>query len=169
MAVGLGLYKLQEWLLELYRRKIAYQDENGMICVLPEVAERFALGVKKDCAFVVMPDLEKQWAQALIWSHAAMREGKPTLYLVAEPIKIDGVDTPAFGMSFVIGDAHRAKSLEQHPTLELRCFVKNPDRWGVSEESFATMPLVVVEEDENVFNARKKRTLKSSTSIGGRR
>lgn len=163
------MYKLQEWLIELYRRKIAYQDESGMICVLPEVAERFALGVKSDHAFVVMPDLEKQWAQALVWSHAAMREGKPTLFLVAEPIEIDGVDSPAFGMSFVIGEEYRARALEQHTTLELRFFVKNQDRWGVSEEAFASMPLVVVEEDENVFAAGKKRILKSTTRFGGRR
>lgn len=168
-VVALGLYKLQEWLLELYRRKIAYQDDDGVICVYPEVAERFALGVKEDCAFVVMPPLETEWAKVLVWSHAAMREGKPTLFLVAEPVEIGGVDTPPFGMSFTIATEHLAKALEQHATLELRRFVKSQERWGVSQEAFTSMPLVIVQEDDNVFEVGQKKKLKSSKSAGGRR
>lgn len=167
-AVNLGLYKLQEWLLELYRRKIAYQDDDGVICVYPEVAQRFALGVKEDCAFVVMPPLEVEWAKVLVWSHAAMREGKPTLFLVAEPVEIGGVETPPFGMSFTIATDHLAKNLENHATLELRRFTKTQQKWAVDQESFASMPLIVIEEDENAFEVKQRKKLKSGKNSGGR-
>lgn len=156
-TVALGLFKLQEWLMELYQRKIAHQDDDGVICVHTEVAERFALGLKEDCAYVVMPPMEMAWASVLAWSHAAMREGKPTLFLVAQPVEIAGVETPAFGMSFTIANSHLSKALENHANLELRCFKKVRERIGVSQECFTSMPLIVIEENGNVFDALKSR------------
>ena len=166
-AAGDCLFKLQEWLIELYRRQLAYQDEHGVIVIHPSVAQRFALGLVNDRAFVVMPDLEVQWAARMQWSHAAMRAGKPTLYLVSEPLEIDGVETPPFGMSFIVAGAPRASALQRHAELELRNFVQSGEQWGVSPSPFACMPLIIVDEDDNVFEARQKRALR--TTAGGRR
>lgn len=166
--LGVGLYRLQQWLVHLYRRHLAYQDQEGVVCILPEVAQRFGLGFKDDSAFIAMPPTEVGWAETLDWSHAAMREGRPTLFLVAEPVEIDGVDTPPFGLSFVVPSYSRASALQEHAELELRGFVQREVRWAVSPTPFAAMPLIVVDEDTNVFEAMQKRQLRSSRGAGGR-
>lgn len=137
-----------------------------MICITPEVADRFGLGIRSDFAFVALQPLEYLWAHVMDWSHAAMREGKTTLYLVAEPFEIDGIETPAFGISFVLNTVEQAVALQQHATLELRRLVRAADRWRVGSEIVDTMPLIVIGDDENVFETRSRVKPKSAHGRG---
>ncbi|EFX60304.1 hypothetical protein DAPPUDRAFT_124625 [Daphnia pulex] len=109
---------------------------------MPRFSARFALGLPvNQTAFVVMPDLEAGWASLMPWDYAAMREGEPSLYLVTQPLTIDGVETPDFGVSFHIPDFAKAQALSTREILQLRRYKGTARGWSVDSAHFAEMPL----------------------------
>lgn len=156
--LGSALYRLQQWLMEMYQRKYA-EDDGGMVRLNPEVSGRFALGLQPKEAFIVMPELETGWASLIPWSHAAMHPNDPTIFLVTENFEIDGEMTPDFGISFQIPDFAKAQSLSERPRLQLRSYVLQDQKWTVSSSAFADMPLVILEGRKKAFD-KKGRKLK---------
>lgn len=154
--LGAALYRLQQWLMEMHQRKLAQEDE-GIVRLNEEVAARFALGLKPDAAFIVMPELEAAWATMIPWSHAAMHEDDPTVYLVTENFEIDGEMTPDFGISFKIPDFAKAQALSLRKEIQLRRFIKKTKGWSVSPTSFVDMPLIILTGGDRPFDKRGKK------------
>lgn len=167
--LALGLVTLQTWLGSLYSQSLAQVDKNGCVHIQPAVANRFALGFVGANAFVVMPLQESLWAEHLPWSHAAIRRNKSMLHLVTEPVEIDGVDSPPFCMYFTVQSQSLAQPLQHCATLQLRQFVQTEGGMGIKKTPFASMPLILMEERDDVFEARKLQTVRLAYGIGKRR
>lgn len=159
--LGVALYHLQQWLLELQRHRYVQEDEEdeGLLRLTEEVSSRFALGLLPQSAFIVMPQLESQWACLVPWSHAAMHEGDPTLHLVISKVHIDEMEGADFGISFVIPDFAKASMLCIRRSLELRRYIQTEIGWRVEGSAMATMPMELLEAGRSVFD-KKKRKLK---------
>lgn len=151
--LGQALFRLQKWLIEMYRRKYAHEDDEGVVHLNDEVSARFALGFARQDAFLVMPELEAGWASLIPWQYAAMREGEPCVYLVTMPIVIDGAATPDFGVSFQIPDLARAQALSVRPNLQLRRYKQVGAGWSVDPEHFAEMPVLLLGQGAPIFNS----------------
>lgn len=148
-----GLTALQQWLGSLYRERVAFYDEEGIVRLSHTVAGRFGLGYLRGSVFVSLPLIEVRWARLMPWSYAAIREGLPDLFLVSAPIELDAGYTPPFGVSFSMESVARARAVANFSRLDLRNLVSTPgqEKWIVSRTPFAHMPILLLERDANVF------------------
>lgn len=153
VQMGQAMFRLQQWLTEMYRLKYARQDDEGVVCINEAVSARFALGLPPQVAFVVMPDLEAGWASLIPWDYAAMREGEPNLYLVTAAMMLDGEEMPDFGISFQIPDFAKANALCAREKLQLRRYMQTASGWAVDQTHFAEMPIVLLSSDHPIFNS----------------
>lgn len=152
-----GLYLLQQWLLRLYQQKLADSDNNGLFLLKAEVSSRFAIGLSLANNYLVMPDDEANWAAMLPWAYAAMREENQTVYLIMDDVEIDGMATTDFGISFVISDPMKANLLRIKKILQLRRYAAQSEKITISQEWFASMPIVILKPNEGHFTKKKKK------------
>lgn len=159
--LGQALFRLQEWLMEMYRRDFAQLDDEGVVKINAQVSSRFALGLPPNLAFVVMPDLEAGWACLMPWHQAVMRDGLATLYLVLASITIDEQRAPEFGISFDIPDFAKAKALTMRSELQLRRYLQTDSNWSVDVSHFAQMPIVHVSQYAPILTPSQKTKIQS--------
>lgn len=152
-----GLYLLQQWLLRLHQQKLADSDNEGLFLLKPEVSCRFAIGLSLANNYLVMPDDEANWAAMLPWAYAAMREENQTVHLIMDDVEIDGMVTTDFGISFVIPDPMKANLLRIKKTLQLRKYATPSEKITISQEWFASMPIVILKPNEGHFTKKKKK------------
>lgn len=167
-SLVLALLQFQKWVTVLYQNSLARRNDQGIIEVAPPVAQRFCIGFSGDCIVVGAPREEIAWARLMPWSHAALYQGRSTMHLVSERAEFDGGMVPPFALAFDC-DADIVRGLESYGSLQIREILKRPPGSAIAELSknaFGHMPFYLLEQDEEVMEARGRNMLRRSAGMG---
>jgi hypothetical protein len=159
----------QSWLGALCQRRLAWYDDQGVARVNESVAARFSLGLHDEKIFIAMRDEEALWAEGMPWEYAAIYRGKKDLYIVSSPVETESGLSDPFGLSFQLRSISESASLAAYDSMQMRRFARGIDNFQrimVARLPFATMPIIVLEENQSVFDAniRPKSKLNSRGS-----
>lgn len=157
LLLGASLVRLQKWLINLGKKGFLSHKPDGTVQLHSSISSQFGLGLTSENAFIVMQEEAAQWAKNMPWSNACMYENLPTLYVVIDNIKIDGIDIHDFGISFLIPDFAKANKLSKRTDLELRDYINTKIGPRINSKYFALMPILIIDESESAFKSKKKK------------
>lgn len=149
----------QVWLQSLLHKRLAYFDDDGVARVNESIASRFSLGLYDEDIFIAMRAEEASWAEDMPWQYAAIYRGKRDLYLVSSRIETEHGLTEPFGLSFQLRSISETSSLSAYDSIQLRRFARGIDHFQktmVSRLPFAKMPIIILDDNQSVFDVNFK-------------
>jgi hypothetical protein len=148
------MIRAQNWLMALQERGWASHDgDDGSIQIGPEAARSFAYGRAAGRSFVGFAPEHRAWARGLPWSHAAVRIGRPELYIITHPIDISGIRYGPLALRFALDGTHRSQGYAQTLQLDLREVLANSEHGPslMCTRAFECIPIRTLADDEPAF------------------
>ena len=155
-----GINYLRNWLLHLHRQGRAEIDDDGVVLLDSLSSSKFGIGQTGSAVFLAFPPDTANWAHHVPWDYAAIRRGRRDLNLVASIRPIDlgmtGNHAPSFAMSFTLPSIADITTVYTYGQLQLRRLSlghMHLTESVVERESFSTIQVHMLENDQSVFDA----------------
>lgn len=150
MAIAIGSF--QSWLLNLRRKKLAVNIGIGVISIAEVVTSRFCIGLAGGRIFLGVQADELDWFSGLPWLHVALKKGSPNINIVNEETTLQGVTLPYFCLSLSTGNQDKIGLICKKRFVDVREIKMDSSGHvtGVSTTVARTIPVVMVESDENL-------------------
>ena len=148
-----GLAIFQNWIMELRRNGLAFNNASLILDIDESIARRFCIGIAEDRLFFGVQEGEIGWFGAIPWLHLAVKVGTKNISFVTEEIVFGDSLIPPFALTMKTDSREKAQMLTRMHYLDIRKVRVDQETGFVSQISkniITTLDVVSVEDDRSM-------------------